>query len=149
MKINEETLKELDKERMMLPITFDPVFKGIFSRNLEVLKLFLVDVLHLEYELEELEIRILNNELPKENNNEYSKRVDVNIVLRDNIYVEIEINREDFNLVKYRNKLYEDKLYSMILEKGESPRKLENIWFYQLNLNTCNKIEVIKRKKVE
>ena len=68
--------------------------------------------------LKELDIRILNNELPKENNREYSKRVDVNIVLKDNIYVEIEINREDFNLVKYRNKMYEDKLYSMILEKG-------------------------------
>ncbi len=66
--------------------------------------------------LKELDIRILNNELPKENKREYSKRVDVNIVLKDNIYVEIEINREDFNLVKYRNKMYEDKLYSMILE---------------------------------
>ena len=26
-------------------------------------------------------------------------------------------------------------------EKGESPKKLENIWFYQLNLNTENKSE--------
>ena len=141
MKINKETLKELDKERRMLPLTFDPVFKGVFSRNLEILKGFLVDVLHLEYELEELDIRILNNELPNENINEYSKRVDVNIVLKNDIYVEIEVNREDFNLVKYRNKLYEDKLYSMILEKGENPRNLENIWFYQLNLNTENRTE--------
>ena len=91
--------------------------------------------------LKELDIRILNNELSKENNREYSKRVDVNIVLKDNIYVEIQINREDFNLVKYRNKMYEDKLYSMILEKGDNPRRLESIWFYQLNLNTCNKSE--------
>ena len=141
MKINKTTLEELDKGNKMLPLTFDPVFKGVFSRNLEVLKGFLVDVLHLEYELEELDIRILNNELPSENVKEYSKRVDVNIVLRNDIYVEIEVNREDFNLVKYRNKLYEDKLYSMILEKGENPRELENIWFYQLNLNTENKNE--------
>ena len=141
MKINKITLKELDDKREMIPLTFDPVFKGVFSRNLEVLKKFLVDVLYLEYELEELDIRILNNELPKENNREYSKRVDVNIVLKDNIYVEIEINREDFNLVKYRNKMYEDKLYSMILEKGDNPRRLDSIWFYQLNLNTCNKSE--------
>ena len=148
MKINKETLKELDKERRMLPLTFDPVFKGVFSRNLEILKAFLVDVLHLEYELEELDIRILNNELPNENIKEYSKRVDVNIVLRNDIYVEIEINREDFNLVKYRNKLYEDKLYSMILEKGENPRKLENIWFYQLNLNTKNKSETLGERVI-
>lgn len=31
----------------------------------------------------------------------------------------------------------------MILEKGENPRKLENIWFYQLNLNTENKSETL------
>ena len=48
----------------MIPITFDPVFKGVFSRNLEILKEFLVDVLHLEYELEELDIRIIKNEFP-------------------------------------------------------------------------------------
>ena len=50
---------------------------------------------------EELDIRILNNELPKEN----------------------------FNLVKYRNQIYEDKLYSMIIESGENTKKLENIYF--------------------
>jgi len=44
--------------------------------------------------------------------------------------------------------LYEDKLYSMILEKGENPRKLENIWFYQLNLNTENKSEKIGERVI-
>ena len=62
MKINEENLRKLDNVREMIPLTFDPVFKGVFSRNLEILKEFLRDVLHLEYELEELDIRILNNE---------------------------------------------------------------------------------------
>lgn len=143
MIINKENLKELDKKMNLLPLTFDPVFKGVFTKNLEILKEFLVDVLHLKYELEELDIRILNNELPKENMDEYSKRVDVNIVLNKDIYVEIEVNREDFNLVKYRNKLYEDKLYSMILEKGENIKKLEKIDFYQLNLNTENKSEPV------
>ena len=87
MKINEENLRKLDNVREMIPLTFDPVFKGVFSRNLEILKEFLKDVLHLEYELEELDIRILNNELIRESIREYQKRIDVNIVLNDNIYV--------------------------------------------------------------
>ena len=143
MKINEENLRKLDNIREMIPLTFDPVFKGVFSRNLEILKEFLRDVLHLEYELEELDIRILNNELIKESIREYQKVIDVNIVLNDNIYVEIEINREDFNRVKYRNKMYADKVSSLILESGENIKKLEEFYFYQLNLNTENKNENI------
>ena len=48
MIINKNNLNVLDKQVNMLPITFAPVFKGVFSRNLEVLKEFLIDVLHLE-----------------------------------------------------------------------------------------------------
>ena len=143
MKINEENLRKIDKQMNMIPLTFDPIFKSVFGRNLEILKEFLVDVLHLEYELEELDIKILNNELLKDNAHEYQKRIDVNIILNDNIYVELEINREDFNIVKYRNNMYADKLYSMILESGENARKLENTHFYQLNLNTENKSEAV------
>ena len=146
MKINQLTLKELDKKVSLIPLTYDFSFKSVFSKNLEVLKEFLVDVLHLDYALEELDIRILNNELPKDKYNEYQKRIDVNIVLNDDIYVEIEVNREDFNLVKYRNKLYEDKLYSLILERGQNSRRLENIYFYQLNINTLNKNELVGEK---
>ena len=143
MKINEQTLKEIDNNIKLIPLTYDFSFKSVFNKNLELLKEFLIDVLHLEYQREELDIRILNNELPKEIYSEYQKRIDVNIVLNDNIYVEIEINKENFELVKYRNKMYADKLYSMLLESGENARKLEYIRFYQLNLNTENKSEKV------
>ena len=143
MRINEQTLKEIDNNIKLIPLTYDFSFKSVFNKNLELLKEFLIDVLHLEYQREELDIRILNNELPKEIYSEYQKRIDVNIVLNDNIYVEIEINKENFELVKYRNKMYADKLYSMLLESGENARKLEYIRFYQLNLNTENKSEKV------
>ena len=41
MIINKENLKELDKKMNLLPLTFDPVFKGVFTKNLEILKEFL------------------------------------------------------------------------------------------------------------
>ena len=133
MIINKKNLKEIDKEVRLIPLTYDFMFKSVFEKNLEILKEFFIVLLHLEYDLEELDIRILNNELPKENYREYQKRIDVNIVLKNNIFVEIEINREDFSLVKYRNKMYADKLSSMLLESGDNYKKLENIYFYQLN----------------
>ena len=148
MRINEITVKEIDEKVRLIPLTYDFMFKSVFSKNLEILKEFLVDLLHLEYELEELDIRILNNELPKEIYSEYQKRIDVNIVLNDNIFVEIEINREDFSLVKYRNKMYADKVSSMMLESGDNYKKLEDIYFYQLNLNTENKSESIGEHKI-
>ena len=141
MVINEKTLKELDKQIKMIPLTYDFMFKSVFGRNLEVLKEFLVDVLELNHNLEELNIRILNNELFKDTKYEYQKRIDVNIVLNNNIYVEIEVNREDFELVKYRNKLYANKVSSLVLDTGDNIKKLKNIYFYQLNLNTKNKHE--------
>ena len=148
MIINKKNLEEIDKEVRLIPLTYDFMFKSVFEKNLEILKEFLIVLLHLEYELEELDIRILNNELPKENYREYQKRIDVNIVLNNNIFVEIEINREDFSLVKYRNKMYADKLSSMLLESGDNYKKLENIYFYQLNLNTENKSEDIGEHKI-
>ena len=148
MRINEITVKEIDEKVRLIALTYDFMFKSVFGKNLEILKEFLDDLLHLEYELEELDIRILNNELPKEIYSEYQKRIDVNIVLNDNIFVEIEINREDFSLVKYRNKMYADKVSSMMLESGDNYKKLEDIYFYQLNLNTENKSESIGEHKI-
>lgn len=56
----------LDKEIEMILVTFDPMFKSLFGNNLDLLKRFLNKVLVLDLDEEELEIQILNNELPRE-----------------------------------------------------------------------------------
>ena len=134
-------LCELDNKVKLLPITFDPIFKGIFGSNIELLKDFILSVLEIDIDRNKCKIRLLNNELPIENYKEYKKTVDLNIVLNDDIFIEIEINRSDFNKVKRRNFIYQNKMYSMIPEKGDNPKNLDNIIFYQLNLNTENKTE--------
>ena len=134
-------LCELDKKVKLLPITFDPIFKGIFGSNIDLLKDFILSVLEIDIDRDKCKIRLLNNELPIENYKEYKKTVDLNIVLNDDIFIEIEINRSDFNKVKRRNFIYQNKMYSMIPEKGDNPKNLDNIIFYQLNLNTENKTE--------
>lgn len=45
--ITREYLLKLDNELKMIPITFVPIFKGLFSNNIELLKRFLNEVLNL------------------------------------------------------------------------------------------------------
>ena len=132
-------LNKLDRELEFIPITFDSVFKGIFERNLDILKRFLIVTLNLELDINETKIEILNNELPKENVREYQKRVDILVVLNDVIFIDIEINRSNFERVKLRNTMYCDKLYTMILESGDNINNLKDVCLYQLNLNTEDK----------
>ena len=103
MVINRDYLEMLDKNLEMIPITFDPVFKGVFGNNLELLKRFLNEVLELELDTNEMNIRMLNTELPKQNIREYQKRIDIYVCINEKIYIDIEINRSNFNRVKLRN----------------------------------------------
>ena len=68
-------LSELDKKVKLLPTTFDPIFKGIFGSNIELLKDFILSVLEIDIDRDKCKIRLLNNELPIENYKEYKKTV--------------------------------------------------------------------------
>lgn len=85
-----------------------------------MLKRFLNEVLELNLDLNKCNIKILENELPKENKTEYNKIVDIYVLLNQKIHIDIEINRSNFNKVKLRNYLYDNKLYSMLLETGDN-----------------------------
>lgn len=137
--INKRYLKKLDRELEFIPLTFDPIFKGVFGNETNLLKKFLLSVLKLNLPEKKCQLRILNPELPIETYKEYKKTVDFNIMLNDQFLIEIEINRSDFNQVKLRNNLYLNKEYSLILERGDKIRKLSDLYFYQLNLNTKNR----------
>ena len=137
--INREYLKKLDKEIEMIPLTFDPIFKGVFGNNIDLLKRFLNEVLELDLDVREMNVRLLNTELPKQNIREYQKRIDIYLCINNNIYIDIEINRSNFKRVKLRNYLYGSKTYSMLLESGDNISELEDKYFWQLNLNTEDK----------
>lgn len=136
--INEDYLKEVDKKVKMIPLTFDVVFKGVFERNTDILKRFLISTLKLELDVDKTKIEISNNELLKENVKEYKKTIDILVILNDTIFIDIEINRSNFENVKKRNFLYCDKLYTMLLEMGNKTSKLKDIYLYQLNLNAMD-----------
>lgn len=132
--ITKEYMQELDRKRKFIPITFDYMFKGLFTKNLDLLKKFILSQLEINIKEEECNIKILNNELTKENKKEYKKTVDLYIKINNCIFVNIEVNREYFNNVKLRNIMYDNKLYSMFLESGEDISSLKDKTLIQLNL---------------
>ncbi len=136
-----EELLILDKELKLIPLTYDFAFKKVFCSNKELLKDFLISVLELENIINpnKCKIELEPNELPKENKKEYKKTIDINVILNNDIYVDIEVNREAFKDIKLRNMMYADKIYSMILDKGEHYHKLDDKIMYQLNLNAVDK----------
>ena len=141
----EEDMIMLDEEVRFVPLTYDKMFKGIFKERLDILKLFVLSQLELDIEPDECKLELLDSELPKMNKNEYQKTVDLYVKI-DKIYVNIEINREYFNNISKRNLMYADRLYSMILEQGNSLDDLEDKIFVQINLNASDKLDVRKEK---
>lgn len=137
--IDEKHLKELDKEVKMIPLTFDVMLKGVFERNQDLLKKFVISVLKLDLDIDSTSIEISKNELLKENIKEYQKKVDILVILNDKIYIDIEANRSSFAKSKLRNSLYCDKLYTTILETGTKTTLFKDFYLYQLNLNTEDK----------
>ena len=135
--LTREELEEMDKTMQIIPLTYDFMFKNVFTDDLDILKEFLILETGLRLNPDSTKITILNGELPKENYKEYKKTVDIYISLNDKICINVELNNGPFNEVtSLRNELYASKLFSLMLEKGENARKLKNKQFIQLNLNT-------------
>lgn len=141
----EEEMILLDEKFRFIPLTYDKLFKGIFKGNLELLKKFILSQLGLDINPDECKIKLFDTEIPKLNKDEYQKTVDIYVKL-DNIYVNIEVNREYFRNISKRNLVYANRLYSMILGQSEGLKKLDEIIFVQINLNVVDKLDIRKEK---
>ena len=62
--ITGETLKEIDSIINMIPLTFDRIIKPLFLQNEYLYKRFIKSVIHLDENVENIEIEIKNIELP-------------------------------------------------------------------------------------
>lgn len=87
----------LDEEIKFISLTYDKLFKGIFKEKLEMVKLFILSQLEFDINPNDYKIELFDSEIPKINKNEYQKTVDIYIKL-DNIYVNIEINRNTLKM---------------------------------------------------
>jgi len=141
-----EELIKLDKEKEFIPLTYDGMFKGIFKKNLDLLKELILSQLELDIDRDICKIELFDSELAKDKMSEYQKTVDIYVRI-DNVFVNLEINREYFKNVEKRNLLYASKLYSSMLNEGDDVSNLENEMFVQINLNAVDKYENTKERK--
>ena len=117
-------LNDLDKRLKMVPLISDYMFKAIMLRNVDIFKNFLIETMNIDIKPEENYILFLDKELIKENFKEKGKIVDINVKLGNNLIIDVEVNREKFEIVKERNDLYLSKLDITQLEVGEEYRDL-------------------------
>lgn len=135
-----EDLIKLDNEREFIPLTFDGMFKGLFKKNLDLLKEFVLSQLGIDIDSNMCTIELLDSELTKDKIDEYQKTVDIYVRI-NNIFVNVEINREYFKNVEKRNFIFADKLHTMMLHRGDDVKSLEEKMFVQINLNAVDKYD--------
>ena len=142
-----EDIVKLDEDEIpLIGLTLVKMFKAIFIPNKKLFKRFILSQLPLELEEDEVKLQILNSELPVSNIKEYKKVVDVIVSLNDNIYVNLEVNRQHFYKIKNRNYLYKNAMINQTLKSGDNLKKLDNLYFYQINLNVKDKKDEYSNK---
>ena len=137
--IRKHDYKELDRRLKLISLTYDKMFKGLFLKNKEILKKFILTQIELDIAPSECKIEILNNELPKDRIKEYQKVLDIYVLINNYFYVNLEINRSYYNDVKLRNLMYDNKNFGMLLDESAEPKELIDKRFVQINLNTKEK----------
>ena len=137
--ITDEYLKELDQNTSMISLSFDLMFKSFFMANEYIFKRFLISVLHLRIKPENCKLYIINNDMTNLRYKEYHKVVDFNININNYIYVNLEVNTERFEDIKYRNEKYLDSISSSVIDKGKNIKIFKKSRTIQLNLNVNEK----------
>ena len=150
--IDKEYMLELDEEVKKGNIYFislvrDRFIKSLLCKNIIFLKKLLIYVLDLELNPNNVELKILNNELLIDNYEERKKYTDFIVLLDNKYYIDIEFNTSNFELVKYKNFLYIFKMNSIIEKKGSEISKISERIVIQLNINADKKESTYYKNK--
>jgi len=143
MTITYDNLVNLQLESPMIPLTFDKMLKAFFEDNIDIYKMFIISVVHLDLLKEDMNLEIKNTELPVSHYKEYKKIVDFNVDINKNILLNIELNKSYFKNVKLRNHFYKSKKISMNLKQGDDIKKIKELKNIQLNLNVKDKSKLL------
>ena len=138
-----DLLKDKD-DKLFKSLTLDIMFKNLIEKNIEIFKLYLFKLLHID---NINEIKFLNTELPVERFKEYKRIVDFNILVNNNKHIDLELNSQRSEEIVRRNYLYLSTMVGSGLNKGDVLSKLKKQKYIQLNINS-NKNEKSKGKEV-
>ena len=62
--ITHDNLVKLQHEHPMIPLTFDKMLKAFFEENIDMYKMFIISIVHLDLLKEDISLEIKNTELP-------------------------------------------------------------------------------------
>ena len=125
---------KLDKEKELIPLSWDAMFKKVFTSDLELLKKFILLQISELIDPDICTITLLNNELNKDKNKEKKKTLDIYVTINDNVFVDIEVNTERFKDIEGRNILFLNKLHTLIFKSGTNYKTINDTKIIQLNL---------------
>lgn len=101
MSMKVKIIRKSKEEIPFIPLTFDFIFKRIFTQNQNLLKKFLISVLNLDMDPNNTNIIIENSELTKTIRKEYHKTVDILVALNNKITIDVELNSSSYYAVRY------------------------------------------------
>lgn len=127
-------MNETQKENRLIPGTFDPVFKEIFTspdcHNYSCALISEITGIDLDYLKENL--RPINNNIPKKNALEKAKEGDVILSVEGHI-INLEMNESYYNGILEKNDLYHHGLMVNSVKRGENYLRTKKV--IQINID--------------
>ena len=136
----EEKTKTKEKDSGMIPGSFDPVFKEIFTsgdcRNFVCTLISLITGLDLDYLKKNL--KVVNPNLKKSRAKEKTKPTDVILSIKGNL-INIEMNNKYYDGLFQKNDMYQHTILSRSMKSGDSYKKIKNM--IQINIDNFSKFK--------
>lgn len=136
-----EKLKEL--KNTFIPLTTDAAAKSIFHFDKSIIK----EILSILLDMNVKRFEFLENETPTANINEYHLTTDLLFLVNDKLYVNIEINRTQFEIVKDKSLCYLAKFIALRVTRGDDIKNVEN-GIIQININAKTRKNELPEKTV-
>lgn len=129
-----------EKDSGMIPGSFDPVFKEIFTsgdcRNFVCTLISLITGLDLNYLKKNL--KVVNPNLKKDRAKEKTKPTDVILSIKGNL-INIEMNNKYYDGLFQKNDMYQHTILSRSMKSGDSYKKIKNM--IQINIDNFSKFK--------
>ena len=135
-------MKIKEEEKVLIPGTFDPVFKEIFTckecRNYTCS--LISRITNIDFEYLKKNLKVVNTTLPIQRGYEKGSNTDVLLSINKNI-INLEMNNEYYDGVYEKNDLYGHKIISRTMDRGEEYKDYKTL--IQINIDNFDKFKKI------
>ena len=120
---------------MTRELSYDDMFQVIFSNNHKIMLQMINDCCGYNFKYDENKIKVVKNEIPRDNINEMKLVCDYAVIIEDTYLFNVELNRKNYEGWWDRNFCYILKLHTSRIKKKTPYCELEKYKCIQINLN--------------